>query len=505
MASTFAVTRNHLIFGICLPLALLLGYLLADAQDPTTLLVVGAALMVLSVPLVMRWYHPLLILCWNMNAQPALPGSPYLWAIMAFIACLCAVINRAMNAENRLSPVMELTVPLLAFLGVVGFTIVLTGGIGLGALRSGSLGGKSYFYIIAAVAGFVALSSRAIPRERALFYLALFFLPGLLAVSSRIAGLIGPAANFVYALFPPDYDSSATTVGEMASLGQERLRGVTTAATMFFFWLLARVGVGGLFDWKKPWRMLAFGLIIFSAGFGGYRSVAISMGLTFGILFYMERLWRTKTIVIIGVIAVLGGALLINFSDKLPMTVQRTLSFLPLELDYAVRANAEDSSEWRLQIWREAWEKEVPKYVFLGKGYQINPDDLYMSTFSLYYGHWRNWEWAYISGDYHNGPLSVLIPFGVFGLAAFLWFLFAGGRFLLRMYRNSPAELRGINALLLACFLARAIFFLVIYGAVAYDLCIFTGLLGFSVALNVPQRSAEAAAPAPELEASPQV
>ena len=30
MASTFAVTRNHLIFGLCLPLAVLMGYVLAE-------------------------------------------------------------------------------------------------------------------------------------------------------------------------------------------------------------------------------------------------------------------------------------------------------------------------------------------------------------------------------------------------------------------------------------------------------------------------------------------
>ena len=66
MASTFAVTRNHLIFGLCLPLAVLLGYMLADLDDPASRLVVLVALGVLLLPLLMRWHHPLLILSWNM-------------------------------------------------------------------------------------------------------------------------------------------------------------------------------------------------------------------------------------------------------------------------------------------------------------------------------------------------------------------------------------------------------------------------------------------------------
>ena len=71
MASTFAVTRNHLIFGLCLPLAVLLGYMLADLDDPASRVVILVALSVLCVPVLMRWYHPLLILSWNAAAQLA--------------------------------------------------------------------------------------------------------------------------------------------------------------------------------------------------------------------------------------------------------------------------------------------------------------------------------------------------------------------------------------------------------------------------------------------------
>ena len=37
MANTFAVSRNHLIFGLCLPLAMLLGYLLAEPLESSSL------------------------------------------------------------------------------------------------------------------------------------------------------------------------------------------------------------------------------------------------------------------------------------------------------------------------------------------------------------------------------------------------------------------------------------------------------------------------------------
>jgi hypothetical protein len=54
-----------LIFALCLPLAVLLGYLLAEPMDLSSLATIVLVLGVLSVPVLMPWYHPLLILTWN--------------------------------------------------------------------------------------------------------------------------------------------------------------------------------------------------------------------------------------------------------------------------------------------------------------------------------------------------------------------------------------------------------------------------------------------------------
>lgn len=504
MASTFAVSRNHLIFGLCLPIALLLGYLLADAQDPMSLFVVGVAFVILSIPLLMKWYHPLLVFAWNLNAYPALPGRPALWAMLAFIGLLVAVLNRALDQDNRVAPVPSLTFPVVAVLIVVILTATATGGIGIGSLGSSTVGGKKFFHLIAAILGFFVLASRAVPPSRAPLYVALFFLPGIMAAAGRIATWMGPAGNIIYFFFPPDVEQELVASAEVVFSADIRLRGVATGASLVFLWVLARIGVGGLFDWSKPWRLLILPLILFTAGLGGFRSVVIYMLLTFVILFYLEKLWRTRVALVLVVTALVLGATLAVVADKLPFSVQRTLSFLPLDFDPAIKLDAENSSEWRLDMWREAV-KQVPTYLFKGKGYAYTADDLYMSNFSVYSGRARNWETALLTGDYHNGPLSLLIPFGIYGLIAFLWLLLAGGRFLYKNYRDGMPELRRINALLFACFLARALFFMTIYGAIASDLAIFTGILGLSIALNVPQRSKVETQPAPDLEISPQI
>ena len=90
----------------------------------------------------------------------------------------------------------------------------------------------------------------------------------------------------------------------------------------------------------------------------------------------------------------------------------------------------------------------------------------------------------------------LLIPFGVWGLAAFVWLLVAGARFLYTNFRDGAPELRRINGFLLALFLARILIFIFVFGTLSGDLVHFLGILGLSVALNVrgqrPARPGEA-------------
>jgi hypothetical protein len=107
--------------------------------------------------------------------------------------------------------------------------------------------------------------------------------------------------------------------------------------------------------------------------------------------------------------------------------------------------------------------------------------------------------------DYHNGPLSLLIPFGIYGAVAFTWFLIAGLRVLYRNFKYGAPEFRNINALLLATFAARVVVFYLVFGSLYSDLAGFLGWLGLGVAINGPDPSRESAASeAQELELQPE-
>src|ERR1035438_8186706 len=87
-------------------------------------------------------------------------------------------------------------------------------------------------------------------------------------------------------------------------------------------------------------------------------------------------------------------------------------------------------------------------------------------------------------GNYHNGPLSILLPFGIYGMIAFVWFLVASLRLLHRNWKFGNPALHTVNAMLFAAFASRAISFFLIFGSLNSDMVFFTGLLGLGVALN---------------------
>jgi hypothetical protein len=99
-------------------------------------------------------------------------------------------------------------------------------------------------------------------------------------------------------------------------------------------------------------------------------------------------------------------------------------------------------------------------------------------------GHYEDYEEQMAVGNYHSGPFSVLLSFGIPGVLAVLFFWGAGVRMLRdNLTRGSP-ELRLINITLLSCFVGRIIFFLLVTGDLSSDLPVFCGLLGLSAALN---------------------
>lgn len=472
---------------------------------PTSMVAVGLVGVlgfVLSLPLLLRWHRPLLFFSWNAAIQVfVLPGSPRLWMLLTGLSLMVTVLGSTLDRRIRLLNVPALTWTLGLFLLVVLITAALRGGIGIKSLGGQTYGGKKYIFIVAAVVGYFALSTMRVPVEKAFTYMAGYCLGTITMAMSNVAYMLGPAFYWLFLLFPVEL-AMEQAVTDMFGGSLRRLSGIGFAMVGPFCLMLMSYGIRGLLDWRRPWRFAVFLGIVAISLLGGFRSLIALYSLLFLFQFWFEGLWRTRFAVALGVVVLLGAFFTASFSRQLPLTVQRSISFLPVDIDPQARTDAEISSEWRFQMWRLLW-MQVPEYLWLGKGYALDPMDLYFAQESYRRGFIQNYETAMVAGEFHSGPLSLLIGFGLPGTVAFVAFVLAGWSVVRRNHQHSPPELRAINTFIHAYFLCRVAFFFGVYGDVALDLAYFTGLVGASVALNGGVRSNAAAAASPAVTAAP--
>jgi O-antigen ligase/polysaccharide polymerase Wzy-like membrane protein len=487
MANTMSIPKAHIIMGLCLPLAVVLGYILAQPLDAGGLAVVVLVFAVLSVPLFMKWHHPLLILSWNAAANPLfLPGRPAMWMVMSLISLFFALLARSVNSNRRFIQTPSVTKPVIFLSAVVVATAMMTGGLGIRSLGSEHYGGRGYFYILCSIAGYFALTSRRIPPEKATFYVTMFFLSAFTVVLGDLAIIGGPKFTFLLYVFAPDSGAETLAAGVNASLGMARIGALPVAGAAIYGYILARYGIRGVLKLDRPWRFLLIAIGVFGCLASGFRSSFILFALTFLALFWFEGLHHTKILPILIGAAMIAGIVILPNAEKLPIMAQRTLSFIPaVPVDPIAKESAQTSTEWRVEMWKAVL-PQVPRYLLKGKGYAFDPNDLYMAQQSVNHGYGVQAAGAIVAGDYHNGPLSVLIPFGIFGFFGFIWFLVASLKVLYYHYRFGAPELHRVNTFLLAAFAAKTFFFIFIFGALSGELFMFIGIIGLSIALNGP-------------------
>jgi len=192
---------------------------------------------------------------------------------------------------------------------------------------------------------------------------------------------------------------------------------------------------------------------------------------------------RTNFFPVVILVVVACVTVAVPFVSKLPKTVQRTVAFLPLPVDAAVRMDADASSDWRLRMWKSVL-PTVPQYLLMGKGYGLSSQDFDFSQVFKQQMAGEEWRYAANAGDYHNGPLSLVITFGIWGTAVFLWFLFAACSVLYDNYRYGDPSLKVVNTFLLAVYAAKIFMFFIVVGGIEGDMQSFAGWLGLSVCLN---------------------
>src|SRR5688500_5374499 len=110
MSNSSLTSRTLVMFSVAIPLAIFLGYLLAEPDRLNSVRIVGLVFGVLSIPIFLRWHHPLVIFTWNAAISAFfLPGRPGFWMVFAGISFGITVLNCILNKEQRFQHVPALT------------------------------------------------------------------------------------------------------------------------------------------------------------------------------------------------------------------------------------------------------------------------------------------------------------------------------------------------------------------------------------------------------------
>jgi hypothetical protein len=485
MTNNIALARSMLIYAICIPLAIFLGYLITDPLDRTTDYTIAMVFFLLVLPLLLRWYHIWLIVVWNMAISFIfIPGLLPGWMLVGVIAFGVAVGHYVMNRERKFLEARSVSWSLVSIGIVVFVTAMFRGGIGLCALGSETIGGKRYLWIWVAILGYFALVSQRIPEKKRQLYMSLFLLGALTQLFYTVGPHLGPTIPFFSIFFPGLAGGAQTVTSAFATENLERWGSLAQASMAVAFALVARYGLEGVLDLKKLWRPALLAACVVGCGFGGYRTTLIYFVLTLVLVFCFEGLVRSRLMPMAIAGMLLMGGFVVSYSDNLPLPVQRCLAFLPVKINPLARMSAEATTVWRIEIWKYMI-PQIPRYLFLGKGLVFDSNDLAMyDTLGDQQATGEVGGSFTLAGDYHSGPLSLIIPFGIWGVLAFFWFLGASIKVLWRNYKYGDPEMKTINTFLLSYFIAKAFIYFIVFGGFCSDLFVFVGTVGINISLN---------------------
>jgi hypothetical protein len=359
-----ALMRVLITYAICVPLAIILGYILTDVgNNPTygNLFVVGALVALMLSPLFIKFHYPIMV--FGLGSPIIiffLKGSPPLWEVLVILSLAIAIIERALNSKRRFISAPSITWPLVFTALMAYLTAKLTGGIGLHQLGGGLGGGKKYITLFLGIGTFFALISRKIPKEHRKLYVGLFILSSLPAFISDLGPVLPKPLQIINFIVPP----APQLPGQQWEIGHTRLGFIGTSAGTLVSFMLARYGLRGIFAGGKAWwRVPLFAAMFALTMLGGFRNVLFGFAMLCIFMFFMEGLHRTRLLPLFMLVGLVGSCLLVPLANKLPYTFQRSLSFLPLDIDPLARADAEGSSEWRYKMWHDLW-PQVPQYLF---------------------------------------------------------------------------------------------------------------------------------------------
>lgn len=429
------ISSNQIIGWGALLLGLLVAIMIGNAVGGSDirLLVIFLAVIPLALVLINLktniWV--LIPIGWYVTGRlPFLPVPFTVRDICMLIAVFAFVLFFALRIvpwKRKLGMLDYLIIINLAYLATVYFR----NPVGAWAFQSQMVGGRPYFEALMAFGAFMVLSRAQLTPSIAKMFPMFYLVPSvILAGLELLARLVPQAAQPIQYVYSgvSGQGPLSTTITDEAQLGQTRFTAMKEVGVVGALALCSRHSPLKLISPMHPLLVILLVFSIAAVFLSGYRSAFLFVLVA---LFLSSLLRRKIADVWIGVSAVIlatTALILVQGSIvQLPMTVQRTLSWLPGDWnDEAVR-DAQGSTMWRYEMVSWAWnDNRIIKDKIWGQGFGISIDDMNIIASALSAGQQGGMfiggsdrENFMLTGSFHNGPVSAIRYVGVVGFALF--------------------------------------------------------------------------------------
>jgi hypothetical protein len=428
------ISANQIVVWVALLLGLAVAVMIGSAVGSSDMRMVAGAIAVIPMAIIFVklktniWV--LLPISWYLSGRlPWLP-VPFTVRDLCFMAVIFAFTlffaTRALPWKRKTSSLDYLIYINLAYLAIV----FARNPVGFWAMQSSMVGGRPYFEIGLAFGAFVILSRVQITDFIARVFPLFFVIPAWCVAILDVIGRLVPQTAYPLAMIYSGVGSGGVTSAfeQEAQLGETRMVGMQNAGLSSVLALCAKYNPITMASPLYPLRAILLAIATGAIFLSGYRSVVLFAMVAFVLSSLLRG--KLKDLWVAGAALLLALLVLVSLQGsvlQLPKTMQRALSWLPGDWDQAAVADAEGSSQWRVEMWAWAWNDDrIMRDRTWGQGFGLSLDDMNLIASSLLAGQGggsllggSDRENFMITGSFHSGPLSTIKYIGVVGLVLY--------------------------------------------------------------------------------------
>jgi len=434
-----------LVVGMAILLALVVGNGVADENYTTIALSLGALAVIATVALGSQFFI-LIPICWGLTGQISILPLPFSVRQLVIILASAIFIQGIIFNTNKRSKTGSEAVDIWIWVNIIYIIIVFfRNPVGINALGGDRVGGKPYVDVLLGVMAYLILRGRRISpiiaKKLPLFVVfSNVFTSGAAALGFFFPQL-GDSLSYFYSVF-----SSTGTVGitsyNLSSAG--RLIFLQSGAEALILYVVSACNPIRIFDINNYRFGMFYLLGIFGILASGFRSAIIQSFLVTSVSVILRERFNGIVKIAVTLFVLATGAIAISYLPiKLPTTFQRAICFLPGNWDQEAVIDAQDTTDWRLEMWEMVLNSD--KYIHqkvLGDGFgylradfersiEIGSGNAQLSATEA------RQEMFMINGDFHSGPLGAIKFVGVVGLALLLPVFFLAVKMALNLIKAS--------------------------------------------------------------------